>query len=352
MDSEEIKQGENPDTLDVDERLVEQYAASLYEASPPMGKLSKSLWETHVENIKRKIAQGRRRQRNTPDDISGREYLSRKKEVLFIEDDKYVRDDYSETIENQGIKVKLARTADQALRIAERFRHFDAVVIDIRMHHGKAFSSRQTVLGLRTGVELAKELIYHLPDAVFIALTNSQDAGDEAWFEAQEGFGFAYKPSNPPKVFARYLRRKILREKPRVFIVHGHDLQSAFDLKDYLQKVLEFDEPVILQEKPEKGRTIIEKLEHYADESDIVFALFTPDDVIGSENQARARQNVLFEFGFFLGRFGRKSGKVIFLSKRGVEIPSDLSGLLPIDISDGIGAASEAIRRELQEFIE
>jgi predicted nucleotide-binding protein len=147
-------------------------------------------------------------------------------------------------------------------------------------------------------------------------------------------------------------RYSIFDEKPRIFIVHGHDLKAATDLRAYLRETLKFDQPIILKDQVSGGDTVIEKFEDFAEQSDIVFALFTPDDPGSSTGQARARQNVLFEFGFFIAKFGRKSGKVIFLCKKGVEIPSDLSGWIPIDISDGIWAASDEIRRELQEYLD
>jgi predicted nucleotide-binding protein len=44
----------------------------------------------------------------------------------------------------------------------------------------------------------------------------------------------------------------------RTFIVHGHDPQSALELKDYLQNTLDLGEPVVLRQTPSAGKTIIE----------------------------------------------------------------------------------------------
>ena len=60
------------------------------------------------------------------------------------------------------------------------------------------------------------------------------------------------------------------------------------------------------------------------------------------------RQNVIFEMGFFLAHLGRKSGRVILLHKGPIDLPSDISGVVYVDISHGIEAAGEAIRREVQ----
>jgi predicted nucleotide-binding protein len=94
---------------------------------------------------------------------------------------------------------------------------------------------------------------------------------------------------------------------------------------------------------------VIEKLEQYAEEAELVFVLMTPDDY-APEGFGRARQNVVLEFGYFLGRLGRTSGKVVLLYKQGVEMPSDLSGIVAIDITKGILAADEEIRREITDW--
>lgn len=139
----------------------------------------------------------------------------------------------------------------------------------------------------------------------------------------------------------------------RIFIVHGHDDSTTLELKNYIQNKLRLGEPTILHEQPSLGRTIMEKFEHFAKETDLVFVLLTPDDKAASlqdpENEKiRARQNVIFEMGFFLGKLERKSGRVLLLHKGELEIPSDISGLVYIDISDGIEAAGEIIRGELE----
>lgn len=113
----------------------------------------------------------------------------------------------------------------------------------------------------------------------------------------------------------------------KVFIVHGHDNGA----KDYLARVLtELDfYPIILHEQANGGKTVIEKFEKYAGQVIFAVVLFTPDDEGKAKNdedlKARARQNVIFELGYFVGILGR--GKVVLLYKGG-DIPSDLSGVI------------------------
>jgi len=85
---------------------------------------------------------------------------------------------------------------------------------------------------------------------------------------------------------------------------------------------------------------------------DFVFVILTPDDLVvgpdsSDDEKRRARQNVIFEMGFFYGQLGRDSGRVIVLYDGPVELPSDIQGIIWVDVSSGIEAAGEKIRREI-----
>lgn len=121
----------------------------------------------------------------------------------------------------------------------------------------------------------------------------------------------------------------------RVFVVHGHDDAAKEGLARFLEKI--GLEAIILDEQPNQGRTIIEKFETYAGEVGFAVILMTPDDLGGakaaSAPNARMRQNVLFELGYFSARLGR--GKVCLLRSGDVEIPSDLYGVVYIELDTG-----------------
>ena len=130
----------------------------------------------------------------------------------------------------------------------------------------------------------------------------------------------------------------------RVFVVHGRDEEAKQTVARYLER-LEL-EPVILQEQPNEGRTIIEKFEEYA-EVGFAVVLCTPDDVGALESERyklnpRPRQNVVLEWGFFLGKIGRN--RVCALLKGGVEIPSDYDGVIYIPLDDFGGWRMELAR--------
>ena len=153
--------------------------------------------------------------------------------------------------------------------------------------------------------------------------------------------------SRQSETFPAPQKKKSVLDDKKIFIVHGHDGNERYVLKDYLQNTLHYPEPVILSDKAGCGRVIIESFEVEAEHVGLVFALVTPDDLV-NETSKRARQNVIFELGYFMGKLGRKSGRVIVLRKGDVDIPSDLDGILYISIDNGIAAAGEQIRKAIE----
>lgn len=116
----------------------------------------------------------------------------------------------------------------------------------------------------------------------------------------------------------------------RIFLMHGRDEAAQATVARFLEQ-LGLD-PVILAEQPSEGKTIIEKFEVHAAKVGYAVALLTADDV-GSRSgedrlRPRARQNVIFELGYFVGCLGRK--RVCALTKGDPEIPSDYDGVVYI----------------------
>lgn len=116
----------------------------------------------------------------------------------------------------------------------------------------------------------------------------------------------------------------------KVFIAHGHDQSLLDEVVGFLNKI-NFD-VIVSKDLANKGNTILEKIETSSD-ADFGVVLYTPCD-IGAKNtssatlHARARQNVVFEHGYLLAKLGRN--KVFTLTKGKLELPSDISGTLPI----------------------
>lgn len=134
----------------------------------------------------------------------------------------------------------------------------------------------------------------------------------------------------------------------KIFIVHGRDIGAKEIVAGFLERIKL--EPVVLQDMPSQGSTVIEKFEHYASKVGFAVVLFTPDDVGSLSNdtsntQPRARQNVVFELGYFIGNLGRN--RVCVLTKGNIEILSDYSGVLSIPMDD-VGGWTINLVRELR----
>lgn len=127
----------------------------------------------------------------------------------------------------------------------------------------------------------------------------------------------------------------VLPNSNQVFVIHGSDHGIKSEIARFLENL--GLEPVILHEQADQGRTIIEKFEQSA-QAGFAVALLTPDDVGGTTQdnlQPRARQNVVLELGYFIGKLGRS--RVCALRQGDVEIPSDISGVLYIPLDDAGG---------------
>jgi len=106
-------------------------------------------------------------------------------------------------------------------------------------------------------------------------------------------------------------------------------------------------------EQPSKGKTVMEKFEAVSEKCDCAIVAMSPDDVgklatsALTKIQFRARQNVIFELGFFYGCFGRTSGRVVLIEFGNTEIPSDISGVVRIDGRGGKARLVKQLRVEL-----
>jgi predicted nucleotide-binding protein len=133
-----------------------------------------------------------------------------------------------------------------------------------------------------------------------------------------------------------------------IFLIHGHDIGARESVARFIQSL--GLKVCILHEMENQGKTIIEKFEQYSNVGFAV-ALLTSDDLGGSKNTPqqmlpRARQNVVFEFGYFMGKLGRS--RVCALVDEGMERPSDLDGIVYIPL-DRAGGWKLALAREIKK---
>ena len=147
-------------------------------------------------------------------------------------------------------------------------------------------------------------------------ITRQHLDNSQSQFSTQPAFEPPLIPT-PPGVF----------NTSQVFVVHGHDEVAKLEVSAFISGL--GLQPIILHLQASSGRTIIEKIEHY---SNVGFGivLYTPCDT-GSKvgelrGNYRARQNVVFEHGFLIGKLGR--ARVSAIVKGSVETPNDISGVV------------------------
>jgi predicted nucleotide-binding protein len=116
-----------------------------------------------------------------------------------------------------------------------------------------------------------------------------------------------------------------------IFIVHGRNEGIEAEVSNFLRR-LNLD-PIILHEQANKGKTVIEKFERFSNVRAAV-VLFTADDIgkykDDEEYECRARQNVIFEAGYFIGKLGRENTIILYETR--LKIPSDLEGYIYITL--------------------
>ena len=136
-----------------------------------------------------------------------------------------------------------------------------------------------------------------------------------------------------------------IEDATEVFIVHGRS-NTKHELARFIEQLLG-TKPTILDEQANSGRTVLEKFEDHAGRAKFAVVVATADDIgraaTESNDQPRARQNVVFELGYFFGQLGRS--RVAMLYDPGIELPSDIAGLVTIPL-DQAGAWKAQIAKE------
>ena len=237
---------------------------------------------------------------------------------ITIIDDDFSTEILAENLRYYGHAVVRLASAAEALASMDQVLQSNLIILDIIMERPSDVPGKDISGGRTTGMSIyrcIREKMSDLPILVYSATTD-RDVID--FIEEDSHTRFQPKWSVPSlKEFIGtihgLLGLKNPKELPRPFIVHGHDDKTKLAVKNYLQNTLKFPEPIVLHEQAGFGRTIIEKFELYAGNSTLVFVILTPDDIAIDRDvktdieKHRARQNVIFELGYFLGSLGRLS---------------------------------------------
>lgn len=148
-----------------------------------------------------------------------------------------------------------------------------------------------------------------------------------------------------------------LANSKKVFIVHGRDELAKTNLEEILHEMNL--EPIVLHRQADEGQTVIEKFEKHGSDVAYAFILLTPDEIAYLEcedslpdherkKEKRARPNVIFEFGYFVGKLGRN--RVCCLYTGNVTLPSDLSGFVYKKYNDSIEEVAYGIQKDLKSI--
>ena len=138
----------------------------------------------------------------------------------------------------------------------------------------------------------------------------------------------------------------------RVFVVYGHDGPARTQLEAMLRRWNL--EPLILDQLPSEGQTLIEKLEKYTrDDVGFGIVLATPDDEghrrgKADEKKFRVRQNVVLELGLLLTKLSRAKVAILMKRQENMEKPSDIDGLIYIPFVDDIEDGKVTLAKEMQ----
>jgi hypothetical protein len=156
--------------------------------------------------------------------------------------------------------------------------------------------------------------------------------------------------SNAPVSIKRDAIQQKHLDKKKIFMVYGHDSEAKVQLEAMLRR---WDlEPLILDQLPSEGATIIEKLERYTQDVKFAVVLATPDDIgyrAGHEDELayRARQNVVLELGMMLAKLGRQNVAILMKQQERMERPSDIQGLIYIPFKDSIADSALLLAKEM-----
>lgn len=245
--------------------------------------------------------------------------------------------DLRRSLRRVGLSVVVAGS-QAAAKLEIKRKSFDVALIDLMLPPD--FS--------RSGIDVLRTIREQCPrtHAVLMSARNSNvtEIVADAMVEGAAYF-FDKNIENCIERIINHIQLIQMTMKENVFVSHGHDELAKLKVKDFLSSRLGKG-PVILSEQASRGLTVVEKLESVSSLCCFAIILLTKDDMT-HDGGMRARQNVIHEVGFFQGKFGRE--KVLLLCERGVEIFSNISGIVRVEYESGhIEEVFEVIRVELE----
>ena len=266
--------------------------------------------------------------------------------VYILEDDAFLARTLKETLADLGVDCKTFPSVHEFESVFPGDEP-DHLLVDLAVPLGGSnlIDAESARAGHQAGIALLRLVRGSWENCAFSLITGGPSADAKDWCD-DNGIEYILKP-----IGRTTLERVLGLRQLRAFVVHGRDLGAVQKVKDVLGRVA--IESTVLMERPNRGRTVIEKFEDIAALCDYAVVLLSPDD-LGSlasgsgTTQARARQNVIFELGFFCGLLGRESGRVVIVEFGDCEIPSDLAGVVRLDGQKSVDELVDELSREFE----
>src|SRR6202158_478114 len=252
--------------------------------------------------------------------------------ILLLDNDPLQLKTWKDVVRKDGYKVIDVGSQDDA-RAELASKPVDLALIDLRLLNDKSpvdFS----------GIDFAKTVDPSIPRVILTDHPNldgsraAMSGGDKSaanyYVSKKEGSGKVLKAV-----------RDWLR--PRVFLVHGHDGEALLNVKELIKDLGLW--PIIMKDEP---AGLVSLLQHFQRYSNAGFAVViaTPDDVgyrdvKPPEKELRARQNVVFEFGFFCAKLPPERIVLLIKDPKRLKLPSDVVGTAWIELDPHGGWKSQ-----------
>jgi predicted nucleotide-binding protein len=273
--------------------------------------------------------------------------------VLIVDDEDSAEVSYlNELVQTCGYNYERARVWSSALEMLRKdLGRYKAMFLDLNLGSGTQDGFILMDRMEKEGLSLPTQIVSHAADLMGVTATCSRYSFVKTvpipkhQLFAYREYLISFLSDIPAKSLA------VAKTANTVFIIHGRN-HNERDRVASIVRGLGL-KPVIVDVVARKGRTLIELVEEHGSESVYAIVVMTGDD-IGylkgkmANKKPRARQNVVFELGFFYGRLGRE--RVMCLLEPGVEKPSDIDGIVYEDLRQDDRALERRIMRELQSL--
>lgn len=178
------------------------------------------------------------------------------------------------------------------------------------------------------------------PDALIFVLSNLPVNVSRTEFNNTDAEYFCKSHTTPAEI-ANYIKNYFDTKKKRllnnVFVVYGHNEGMRTDVTKYIKR-LGIKSLDLMEYSPGGIRTIFDALNLCANQIECAIILLSADDIVVNDRHEfqsyRARQNVIFEMGFFSGVLGRDRIIVLYEPNDKFEFPSDIIGIYYTAYSD------------------